>query len=91
MCKLPDARNWLWEKLSLALVGKALLSKALIQLSLIAGVALPPWYLFGLRQPSPGVYRLSGRVNGDVQEGLCHGGLSGSAAASALIPVLGPC
>ena len=33
MCKLPDARNLLWEKLSLALVDKALLSKAFIQLS----------------------------------------------------------
>ena len=33
MCKLPDGRNWWWEKLGLALVGRALLSKALIQLS----------------------------------------------------------
>ena len=31
--KLPDGRDWWWEKLGLALVGKALLSKALIQLS----------------------------------------------------------
>ena len=33
MCKPPDGRDWWWEKLSLALVGKALLSKTLIQLS----------------------------------------------------------
>ena len=31
LCKLLDGRNW--EKLGLALVGRALLSKALIQLS----------------------------------------------------------
>ena len=33
MCKLPLGRDWWWEKLSLALVVRALLSKALIQLS----------------------------------------------------------
>ena len=33
MCKLPDRRDWQWEKLSLALVGRVLLNKALIQLS----------------------------------------------------------
>ena len=33
MCKLPDGRDWWWEKLGLALMGKAVLSKALIQLS----------------------------------------------------------
>ena len=33
LCKLPDGKNWQWEKLGLALVGRALLSKALIQLS----------------------------------------------------------
>ena len=30
--------------------------------------SLPPCYLFGLRWPSPGVYRLYGRVNGSFQE-----------------------
>ena len=35
MCKLPDGRNWRWEKLSLALVGRALLSKVLVQLFLV--------------------------------------------------------
>ena len=33
LCKLPDGRDWWWEKLGLALVGRTLLSKALIQLS----------------------------------------------------------
>ena len=31
--KLPDGRDWLWEKLGLAVVGKAMLSKSLIQFS----------------------------------------------------------
>ena len=33
LCKLPDGRAWQWEKLVLVLVGRALLSKALIQFS----------------------------------------------------------
>ena len=33
LCRLPDGRDWPWEKLGLALVGKAVLSKSLIQLS----------------------------------------------------------
>ena len=33
LCKLPDGMEWRWEKLSLALVGRALLSKVLIWLS----------------------------------------------------------
>ena len=32
LCKLPDGKDWQWEKLGFALVGRALLSKALIQL-----------------------------------------------------------
>ena len=31
--KLPDGRDWLWGKLGLTLVGKAMLSKSLIQFS----------------------------------------------------------
>ena len=30
LCKLPDGRDWLWGKLGLALVGGAMLNKALI-------------------------------------------------------------
>ena len=33
MWKLPDGRDWLWGELGLALVGKAMLSKYLIQFS----------------------------------------------------------
>ena len=88
--KLLDGMDWSCERLGLALVGRALLSKAVIQLS-ADGWGFDSSLLFGLRQHCPGVYRLCGRVNGDLQEGLCHGGLSGSAAASALIPVVGPC
>ena len=32
LCKLPHGRDWQWEKLDLALVGRAILSKGLIQL-----------------------------------------------------------
>ena len=42
-CKLLDGTDWPWEKLGLALVGRALLSKALIQLPADSGVVLPPW------------------------------------------------
>ena len=41
LCKLPEGRDWHWEKLGLTLVGRALLSKALIQLSVDGWVALP--------------------------------------------------
>ena len=33
LCKLPDDRDWWWEKLDLALLGRALLNKDLILLS----------------------------------------------------------
>ena len=33
LCKFPDGRDWQWEKVGLALVGRAKFSKALIQLS----------------------------------------------------------
>ena len=33
LCKLPEGRDWRWEKCGLAMVDRALLSKALIQLS----------------------------------------------------------
>ena len=47
MCKLPDGRGWQWEKLGLALVGRALLSKALkSNYFLMGGVVLSPWYYF---------------------------------------------
>ena len=33
LCKLPDGRDWLWGKLSLALKGRAMLNKSWIQFS----------------------------------------------------------
>ena len=32
----------------------------------MGAAALPPWQLFVLMQPSPGVYRLFGRAIGDL-------------------------
>ena len=43
LCKLPSGKNLQWEKLGLALVGRVLLSKALIRLSTDGWVSLPPW------------------------------------------------
>ena len=63
LCRLPDWRDWPWEKLGLALVGKAVLSKSLIQLSAdwwgyatSLLVVWPEW------QPTPGF--LSGESRG---------------------------
>ena len=51
MCKLPDGRNWWWEKLGLALVGRPLLRNALVQLSADWWVCAPSLVVFGLRYP----------------------------------------
>ena len=67
LCKLLDGRDWWWQKLGLALMGRVLLSKVL--------VAIICWWVgfhslpggFGLRQPSH-------KVNGKLQEGLCQSG-----------------
>ena len=48
LCKLPDGRDCLWGKLGLALVGRALLSKSLIQFS-VDGRGCVPSLLFDLR------------------------------------------
>ena len=45
LCKLPDGRNWLCRKLGLVLVGKAMLSKSLIQFS-VDGWSCGPSLLF---------------------------------------------
>ena len=37
LCKLPNGRDWLWGKLGLALVGRAMLSKLLVQFSVDGG------------------------------------------------------
>ena len=54
------------------------------------GLVLPPCKLFDLRQPSPGVYRIYGRVNGDLQEDLCQGAPPGPLLA-APIPTVSHC
>ena len=46
--KLPGGKDWLWVKLGLALVGRAMLSKSLIQLSVDGQVCVPS-LLFDLR------------------------------------------
>ena len=69
MCKLLDGRDWWWEKLDLALVGKALLSKALLQLSAV-GWGCAPLLVVWPEATQPGVYWTYGRVNGDLQEVL---------------------
>ena len=40
--KFPDGRDWWWEKLGVALVGRAAISKTLIQCLLMGGAVLPP-------------------------------------------------
>ena len=46
--KLPFGRDWLWGKLGLVLMGRAILSKSLIQFS-VDGWGCVPSLLFGLR------------------------------------------
>ena len=42
MCKLPGGRDWQWEKLSLALGGRTVLSEASVQCLVMGRVVLPP-------------------------------------------------
>ena len=42
MCKLPHGRDWLWGKLGLTLVGRAMLNISLIQFSADGAAVLPP-------------------------------------------------
>ena len=50
-CKLPDGRDWLWEKLGLVLMGGAMLTKSLIQFSVDRWGCVPS--LFDLRPNRP--------------------------------------
>ena len=38
----------------------------------MGGAEFPPWWLFGLRRPSTGTYRLFRVANGRLQEGSCQ-------------------
>ena len=70
--KLPGGRDWLWVKLGLALVDKAMLSKSLIQFSADEWGCVPSLY-FGLRPNY-------GRGNDLAPKGLlpaCCGSLDG--------------
>ena len=88
-CKLPDGSDWWWVELGLSLVGRDMLSKTLVYLSADAWGCAPS-LLFGLWWPSLGVYRLSGRINGnDLQQGSFQWVLPRAAAASGLIHALG--
>ena len=78
------------EKLSLAQVGRALLSKTLIQLSANGWGCAPSLVVVCPEATQPYV-RLYGRVDGDLQEGLHQGGPSRPAAAGAPVPVVSPC
>ena len=48
----------------------------------------PPCWLFGLRQPSSGAYRLFGGANGGLWEASHQGVLPRTSAASVLVPVV---
>ena len=66
--KLPQGREWQWENwVLLSWAGPSLLSKALIQSSADGWGCTPSPVVVW---PSLGVYRLYGRVNGELQEGL---------------------
>ena len=58
---------------------------------LMGGAGFPPCWLFGLRQPSPGGYRLFGGANGRLQEGSRQVVLPRSYAASVLVPSVSHC
>ena len=91
LCKPPDGLDLQREKLGLVLVGRALLSKTLIQLYVDGWGYIPFWYLFGFRGPSTEVCGFYGRVNSKLQEGLHQGRPSRPVAASGPVPVVRPC
>ena len=88
--KIPDGGTG-WGKLGLPLVGRALLSKARIQLSADGWGFAPSLLVVWPEVTHSGVYEFYVRVNGDLQEGLHQGASSRTAAASAPILVASPC
>ena len=76
MCKLPDSGDWQCEKLGLALMGRALLSKALIQSSADGWGCVPSLLVVWPEVTQSWVYGHYGRVNGDLQKDLHQGGTS---------------
>ena len=54
----------------------------------MGGAEFPPCWLFGLRRPSIGVYRLFGGATGGLQEGSHQGVLPRTSAASVPVPAV---
>ena len=69
-CKLPEGRDWLSGKLSLALVGKTMLGKSLTQLSADGWGCVPSLLALWLKA-NPGVYKLYGRATICLVPQLC--------------------
>ena len=89
MCKLPDGREWWWEELGLALMGRDFLSKAGNHLSANGWGCAPSLVVVCPEATQPYV-RLYGRVDGDLQEGLHQGKPSQAAATSNHVSVVSP-
>ena len=66
MCKLPDGREWWWEELGLALMGRDFLSKAGNRLSANGWGCAPSLVVVCPEATQPYV-RLYGRVDGELQ------------------------
>ena len=64
MCNLPDGKDWLWGQLGLALMGRAVLSKTLIQMSADGWDCALSLLVVWPETRSPGVNKF--------QEGSCH-------------------
>ena len=80
-----------WEKLGLALLGRILLSKALIQLSADGWSCAPSLLvIWPEATQSWGLLQLYDRVNGNLQEDFHQGRPSRTVAVSASIPVVSP-
>ena len=56
--RLPDGRDWLWGNLGLALMGRAMFSKSLIQFSVDEWGCVPPCHLASGRGTMVGVRAL---------------------------------
>ena len=54
----------------------------------MGGAEFPPRWLFGLRRPSTGGYRVFGEANGGLWESSGQGILPGPSAASVLVPAV---
>ena len=90
MCKLPNGRDWWWENLCRALVGRALLNKALIQLSADGWGCTSSLVVFWPRRPNPQVYGLCGQVNFPKRV-YTKGDIPRQLLPVPSVPVMSPC